>query len=233
MRNIIPWVILAAAIVSLSACSKGTSVPGTQATEQPPTPAANATNPTNFPLIEGASVIAAKPFTQTINSSQMGTGVFSNGSGTYSGDEVIAGSSASFADLENWLRQDEKQPPSGYTAVVVPSNMASIHRIAMKNGVDFAMFHDTSNSKRGLVVIAMDPATTNAKLGAVLGLFSKYQSLPQPLRNGIDSQLKQRFGYTAGEFVEPGSPLGSAVGALSDFKNKNERGVLIIDAAKQ
>jgi len=227
------WVFLAAVIVGLSACSKGTSVPGTQATEQPPTPAANATNPTNFPLIEGASVIAAKPFSQTINSSQMGMGVFAAGSGTYSGDEVIAGSNASFADLENWLRQDEKQPPSGYSAVVIPASMSTTHTVAMKNGVDFAMFHDTANAKHGLVVIAMDPATTNARLGAVISLISRYQSLPQGLRNGIDSQLKQRSGYTAGEFVEPGSPLGSAVGALDDFKNKNERAVIIIDAAKQ
>lgn len=225
------FVFLAAATLCLSACSKGTSVPGTQATAQPPAPMANATNPTNFPLIEGATVIAAKPFSQTINSSQMGTGVFSNGSGTYNGTEVIAGSNATFADLENWLRQNEKQPPSGYTAVVIPASMGAIHSVAVKNGIDFAMFHDAS--KHGVVVIAMDPATTNAKLGRVLAMISKYQALPQGLRNGIDSQLKQRFGYTAGEFVEPGSPLGTAVGALGDFKNNNERGVLIIDAGKQ
>lgn len=223
---------LVAAAVALASCSKNTSA-GTQATAPPPTPGANATNPTNFPLMTGAVVIAAKPFSQTINAAQVATGVFGSGSGTYAGNEVVASSNAEFTELETWLRQTEKQPPSGYTAVIVPASMSSIHSVAMKNGVDFALFRDASNPKHGLVVVAMDPATTNAKLGRIVALVSKYQSLPEAFRTGLDQQLKQRYGYTAGEFVEPGSPLGSAIGALSDFKDKNQRAIIILDASKQ
>jgi hypothetical protein len=223
--------LLVASIFAPTSCSK--SSVGTQATAPPPTPGAAATNPTTFPLITGAVVVAAKPFSQTIQASQTSTGVFKAGPGTYTGDEVIASSNDSLAQLENWLRQSEKQPPSGYTAVVVPANMATIHTTAQKNGVDFAMFRDSANPNRGLIVVAMDPALTNAKLGAAISLVSKYQMLPEALRNGVDSQLKQRYGYTASEFVEPGSPLGSAVGALSDFKGKNQRAIIILDAAKQ
>jgi hypothetical protein len=225
-------VVLLATALAIGACSKNSSA-GTEANPPAPTPAAQATNPTNFPLVTGAMVIAARPFTQTVTTAQMATGAFAAGSGTYSGNEVIAGSNASFQDLQNWLRQSEKKPPSGYTAVVIPASMASIHAIAVKNGMDFALFRDAANPKHGLVVVAMDPNAANAKLGPAIGLVSRYESLPQALRSGIDTQLKNRYGYTASEFVEPGSPLGSAVGALSDFRNKNERGIIILDAAKQ
>jgi hypothetical protein len=224
-------IFLVASTLTLFGCNK--SSVGTQATAPPPTPGAAATNPTTFPLITGAVVVAAKPFSQTVESSQASTGVFKAGPGTYTGDEVIASSNNTLAELESWLRQTEKQPPNGYTAVVVPASMATIHSTAMKNGVDFAMFRDSTNPKRGLIVVAMDPALTNAKLGAAISLVSRYQMLPEALRNGVDAQLKQRYGYTASEFVEPGSPLGSAVGALSDFKGKNERAIIILDAAKQ
>lgn len=217
--------------VSLAACSKGTSVPaGSEAT---PAAATAPQNTTNFPLYEGSSVLDSKPFSQTINAGQAGTGVMSAGAGTYAGNEVIAGSNASLADLENWLRQQEKQPPSGFVAVAIPASMSSVHSIAMENGMDFAMFHVASNSKHGLVVVAMDPAEAHQKLGPALMLVSKYQALPAAMRQGIDSQLKQRFGYTAGQFVEPGSPLGTAVGAMNEFHNKNERAIIIIDATKQ
>jgi len=225
-------VLLLAVAFGLAACSKNSSS-GTEANPPAPTPAAQATNPTNFPLITGAMVIAAKPFTQTVNTAQMATGAFAAGSGTYAGNEVIAGSNASFQDLQNWLRQSEKQPPSGYTAVVIPASMETMHSIAVKNGMDFALFRDAANPKHGLVVVAMDPNAAHAKLGAAIGLVSRYEALPQAFRSSIDTQLKNRYGYTASEFVEPGSPLGSAVGALSDFRSKNERGIIIIDASKQ
>jgi hypothetical protein len=230
MKKVVVLTLLAS-FLTLAACTK--SSVGTQATAPPPTPGAAATNPTTFPLMTGAVIVAAKPFSQEINGSESSTGVFKAGPGTYTGDEVIASSNSSFSDLENWLRQSEKQPPSGYTAVIIPASMASIHSNAIKNGVDFALFRDSADPKRGLIVVAMDPATTNAKLGAAIALVSKYQMLPEALRTGVDAQLKQRYGYTASEFVEPGSPLGSAASALTDFKGKNERAIIILDAAKQ
>jgi hypothetical protein len=190
-------------------------------------------NTTNFPLYEGSNVLAAKGFSQTISSAQAGTGVMAGGAGTYNGNEVIAGSNASLAELESWLRKDEKQPPSGFVAVTIPASMSTVHSVAMKNGMDFAMFHDANNGKHGLIVVAMDPAAAHSKLGPALMLVSRYQALPAAMRQGIDSQLKQRYGYTASEFVEPGSPLGTAAGAMNEFKNKNQRAIIIIDATKQ
>lgn len=223
--------VVALTAVSLAACSKSTSVPAGPETMPAATTAPQ--NTTGFPLYEGANIIAAKEFSQTITAGQGATGLMSAGAGKYSGNEIIAGSSASLSELENWLRAQEKQPPSGYVTVAIPSNMETIHSAAVKNGVDFAIFRDVKNGKRGLVVVAMDLQTAHRKLGPALVLVAKYQALPAAMRQTIDTQLKQRYGYTASEFVEPGSPLGTAVGAMNEFQNKNERAIIILDATKQ
>ncbi len=224
------YVVLAVWVVALVACSKGTSVPGSIATSAQ---TAAPQNTTNFPLYHDSDVVASKQFSQTVNAGQASAGIMAKGSGTYTGNEVVAGSEATLSDLETWLRAQEKQPPTGYVAVALPANLASVHAVAVKNGMDFALFRDPKNNNHGVVVMAMDPAVANHKLGPALMLVSKYQALPQAMRNTVDSQLKQRYGYTASEFVEPGSPLGSAIGAMNDFQNKNERAIIIIDATKQ
>jgi hypothetical protein len=219
--------IITLAVIGLAACSKGTAPTTSEAT---PTMAPQ--NTTNFPLYAGSEVLASKEFSQVITSAQAGTGIMGAGAGTYSGNEVIAGSTAPLAQLESWLRENEKQPPAGFVTITIPESMATVHSIATKNGMDFAIFHDAKNGKHGLIVVAMDPATARNKLGPALTLVSRYQALPPALRQSIDSQLKQRFGYTASEFVQPGSPLGTAVGAMTEFQNKNERAIIIIDATK-
>ena len=223
--------VLAAVAISAIACSKGTSVPS--GSEGTAAPTSAPTNTTSFPLYQDSNVIDSRQFSKTITSGQTSTGALAAGAGTYSGNEVIASSAATLAQLEDWLRQQEKQPPSGMVVVAIPQSMASVHSVAVKNGMDFAIFHDANNSKHGLVVIAMDPATAHQKLGPALMAVSKFGSLPAPMRQGIDAQLKQRYGYTASQFVEPGSPLGAAVAAMNDFQNKNQRAIIIIDATKQ
>jgi hypothetical protein len=225
MKHVFVLSVVLAAVIATS-CSK-TTTPGSEVT-----PTAAPQNTTGFPLYAGSEVLASKEFSQTITSSQAGTGIMSSGAGTYTGTEVIAGSTAPLAELEAWLHQNAKQPPSGFIAVAIPASMSSAYAIATKNGVDFAIFRDPKNGKHGLIVVAMDPSAVHSKLGPALTLVSKYQVLPQGMRQGIDTQLKARYGYTASEFVQPGSPLGTAVGAMTEFQNKNERAIIIIDATK-
>jgi hypothetical protein len=155
------------------------------------------------------------------------------GAGNYTGNEVIAGSVASLAELSKWINENESKPPSGFVAMAMPANMVTIHNIAMKNGMDFALFKDANNPKHGLVVMAFDPQVANKKLGPALLAVTKYQTLPGPMKQAIDTQLRQRFGYGASDFVEPGSPLGSAANALTQFKQQNQRGIVIVEATKQ
>ena len=223
--------LAAIAIVALSSCNKGTSVP--ESAQAPAASAEAPQNTTSFPLLHGSTVLISKGFSQTVNAGQNGTGVMAAGAGTYTGNEVVAGSNASLSELESWLRESESKPPSGLVSVAIPQSMATVHSVALKNGMDFAIFHDANNPKHGLVVVALDPQTANKKLGPALLMVGKYQNLPAPMKQTIDTQLKQRYGYTASEFVEPGSPLGSAVGAMNAFKDTNERAIIIIDATKQ
>jgi hypothetical protein len=226
MKHVFLLSVMLAAVIATS-CSKA-STPAPEAT-----PTLAPQNTTGFPLYEGSEVLASKEFSQTITSRQAGTGIMSSGAGTYTGNEVIAGSTAPLSQLEAWLHQSAKQPPSPFTAVTIPSSMSSAYAIATKNGVDFVLFRDAKNPKHGLIVVAMDPSAVHSKLGPAIALVSKYEALPQGLRQGLDTQLKQRFGYTASEFVQPGSPLGTAVGAMTEFEHKNERAIIIIDATKQ
>ncbi len=190
-------------------------------------------NPVKFPLYHGADILAVKQFTQSVAAGQTGMSALGQAAGTYAGNEVIAGSGASFGDLDAWLHQLEQEPPAGYTVVAVPAQLQSARAVAVKNSVDFAVFRDAANPKHAVVVIAMDPAAVHRKMGSALTLLSRYQSLPEGMRRSIDQQLKQRFGYSAGEFIDPGSPLGTVVSALGTYRANNERGIVEIDATKQ
>lgn len=225
MKHVFVLSVMLVALIAAS-CAKSTA----PSSEVSPTAAPQ--NTTGFPLYEGSEILASKEFSQTVTPSQAGTGIMASGAGTYAGTEVIAGSTAPLAQLEAWLHQNAKQPPTGFVAVAIPASMSSAYAIATKNGVDFAIFRDPKNANHGLIVVAMDPSAVHSKLGPAIALVSKYQALPQGLRQGIDSQLKTRYGYTASEFVQPGSPLGTAVGAMTEFQNKNERAIIIIDATK-
>ena len=223
-------IVVAIATVSMTACSKGTSVPGGGG-EASPSEALQ--NTTHFPLYADSVVIVSKGFSKTVQPGQNATGYLSSGAGTYVGNEVVASSNASLGELEKWVHGAEAKPPSGFVAVAMPAKMMTIHDVAMKNGMCFAVFKDASNPKHGLVVVAFDPQIADKKLGPALLAVSKYQNLPAPMKQAIDTQLRQRFGYGASDFVEAGSPIGSAAAALAQFKSQNQRGIVVVEATKQ
>lgn len=230
MKRLFCLTIAMMSALVVTSCSKNASTPQ-QAAEAPATETPQ--NTTHFPLYAGSVVFVSKGFSKTVQSGQNATGYMASGAGTYTGNEVIAGSNAPLSELEKWIHESETKPPSGFVMMPMPANMMTAHNVAMKNGMDFAIFKDASNPKHGLVVVAFDPVVADKRLGPALLAVSKYQSLPGPMKQAIDNQLRQRFGYAASDFVEPGSPLGSAASALTQFKNQNQRGIVIVEATKQ
>lgn len=231
-------VLIAAAVLALAACSGNAGSSGqSAAVGASGAPAAAVINPTDFPLIDGATILATKNFSQTVDASKMKTGgaAFSQGSGTYAGEQVIAKSDKSLDDLATWLAAQTKTPPAGYTAVSASgAQMDQAHAMAEKYGIDFAAFQKVVDGKKhGVLLIAMDPAGLDKKLGPAIGLIQKYTSLPDMLKGPIDDQLKSRFGMTGTELLDPGSPLGAALAAYSDVKSTNSRAIVLVDAAKQ
>lgn len=222
------------AAVLLAACSHGGSSSTGSSEANSPAPAA--TNSTDFPLYTGSTVLASKEWTQSVTSTgaSMDKNVFGQGAGTYHGHEVIAHTAASMPELRQWLDGIVKTPPSGYEVAVTGSGVEEARNRAQAAGLDFDAFEKTVDGKKhGIVVVAVDPQLLQSKAGPMLGFISKYKMLPQSLRDPIDAQAKERTGFSISEALSPDTPLGAALGALDQLRASGDRGVVLIDAAKQ
>lgn len=188
----------------------------------------------DFPLYPNASVVTSHEFTQNIQAQTAnGDSVFAAGNGTYNGHEVVASSPASFAELSDWVDKLASAPPSGYSSVETGSNPQERTQ-AQRYGIDYALFEKKSgNHTRGLLLIVMDPQRVNQRFGTVLGMISKYRSLPAVMRAPIDNEAKARIGMTLSEATAPESPIGAALAALNQLQNKDARGIVVVDAAKR
>ena len=232
------WTFAAlAALLAVTACSGNKSAGASgDAAAQGGSPAAAPTNSSDFPLYQGATVISSKDFSQKVDASsvKMAGGALSQGSGTYAGHEVVAETNASLDDLAKWLTAAQTTPPQGFTIPAGGAQVASAREQAKKYGIDFVPFvKDENGKKHGYIVIAMDPATLNTKLGATIVMIEKFRSLPDALKGPIDTQLKQRIGISGSEALDPASPLGAALTAYDEVKSTNSRAIVVVDAAKQ
>jgi len=223
------WLIFPIALL-LWSCSHNAPSPQQAAR---PAPSATVENPINFSLPAGSVVIAAKKFSQTVTPDEHASSLLSSGAGTYAGNEVIAGTTMSFADLQSWLRKLESDSPKGYRFASESSGMTTVRDMVTKRGIDFAVFRDSENPKRALLLVAIDPATANRDLGPVLGLVKRYQVLPAALRGNIEDMVKRRSGISIDQMLQPGSPVGLAMNAMTDFTNKDQRAIVLVDAAKE
>lgn len=219
------------AVALLAACSNGGS-----SSSASPKPSAVATNSTDFPLYDGSTIVTSREWTQSVSDSAASTekGVFRQGAGTYNGHEVIANTTATMPQLREWLDKIEKTPPNGYQPAVTGSGVEEARNRAQAAGLDFDAFEKTVNGKHhGVVVVAVDPQLLQQKAGPMLGFISKYKMLPQSLRDPIDAQAKERTGFSITEALSPDTPLGAALGALDELRSSGNRGLVVIDAAKQ
>lgn len=192
-------------------------------------------NTTGFPLYPHASIVSTHSFTQNVRIADAAgnSSVFANGNGTYSGNEVIASTSASFADLSQWVDGMAGTPPQGYQAVANGRNPSEAQQ-ARQYGLDYATFERRENGKtHGVLVIVMDPQRVNERFGRVLGMIAKYRALPEVMRAPIDNAAKARIGMTLTQATQPDSPIGAALSALTAFEHKDDRGIVVIDAAKR
>lgn len=208
----------------IAGCAKNQQATGPAQNESP----GAMTNTTDLPLYEGAVVIDARQFQQSVDPSKDKASAFSGLSkGTYAGKEVVASSPATVADLDAWLEKQGAAPPTGYRRQAVPANVAAT---AHKYGVDFVAF--VSGNNKGATIVVMDPKLVSSKLGGVLKVLDQYNSLPAPLKAGMDSQVKQRTGWSITELTDKSAPLGAAIAAMNDFKNSDKRAIILVSAEK-
>jgi hypothetical protein len=185
-------------------------------------PTAAATNPIDFPLYAGSTVLTARDWRGTTGSNV-----------AVSGREVIAQSDATLGALEGWLHDVSANPPPGYSVAVSGSSVDTAHRHAEAMGLQFQVFsHAEGGKTHELVVVVLDPKTFESKAGPVLGLIDKYSMLPQSFRDPIDQQAKARTGFTVSQALDPSQPIGAALAAAKALRDSGERGVVLVDAAK-
>jgi len=224
MRNRIAILFACAALVAAGCAKSGQTASGPAEGQSPGALANN----TDLPLYEGAVVIDARQFQQTVDPSKDKSSPFASlGPGTYVGKESVASTPATVADLEKWLDQQGASPPSGFKKQNVPAKVSST---AHKYGIDFVAF--TSGNSKGATIVVMDPKLVTAKLGPVLNMLQSYNNMPAPLKQGMDSQVKQRTGISISELTDRSAPLGAAIAAMNDFKNSDKRAIILVSAEK-
>jgi hypothetical protein len=222
------WAACAAAVV-LTACAGGH--PGGTGGASP-----KATNPVNFPLFDGAEVLSSRAWRETISSrpGMADSALLSQGAGTYDGHDVVAGTQALMPSLEAWLRDLDAHPPDGYASALRGNGVDAVRDHTRDLGIDFAVFERTESGKQhGVVVLAVDPQTLDAKAGPMLGMIGKFKAMPQMFRDSIDNQAKKQTGFSVTELTNPNTPIGAAIASLDELRDFGGRGIVIIDAVKQ
>lgn len=215
-------------LVSLIACSGNR-----RQTAPSPQGSTALSNDTGLPLPESATIIDARAVHQTIDPSQSsGSALAQAGKGTYAGHEVVASDDESQQDLIKWLASVpvpqgmDKTDPGAKIKVGADTLDSMAHRV----GIDYVAF--VSPSGKGATVVVMDPKLVTNKLGAIVSMLDKYNALPEPMKQAMDAQIKQRTGFSIAELTDRSAPLGAAINAVREFRNSDKRAVILISGEK-
>lgn len=211
-----------ALLALVSACSSA-SQSGSQSGSGPGASSApTVANPTDFPLYKDSTVLSSHAFTSKA------------GSQTVNGTEVIAQSPATLAQLGDWIKTLGTTPPAGYEVAATGSTLDVGRAKARAMGVEFQVFtHQVDGKKRAMVVLAVDPKTFDEKAGFVLSNIGKFKMLPQSFKDTIDAQAKARTGFSVSDALDPNTPIGAALAAVTALESSGNRGVVLIDGTKQ
>jgi hypothetical protein len=224
-----PCLAAVAAAAMLAACSSAN-----HGSAGSPSPAP--TNPVAFPLFDGADVLSAHAWHDTIagRPGVADSAVFAQGAGTYDGHDVVAGTQALMQVLESWLAGLAANPPPGYRLAVTGNGVDAVRTHTRELGIDFVVFEGTDSGKRhGVAVLVIDPETLDEKVGPMLGLVERFKRVPRLLRDPLDAQAKKQTGFTITEATDPDTPIGAAIAALDELRDFGGRGIVLIDAVKQ
>jgi len=216
------YVLLAAALTS---CAGKT---GTSPTSS------RVANPIDFPLYSGSSVLSVRDWHHTLTPGERSElGISASSTGVYGGYEVVAATTAAFADVAVWLRDIDSRPPEGYHDALLGSGVDQARMSARNIGIDFSVFNrDERDGPHDVVVLAVDPDLVQSKAGFVLTMLDKFRRLPSFLRDPIDAQAKKQMGFTVTDAIDPNTPIGATVGALSQLHDAQARGIILIDARR-
>jgi len=193
------------------------------------------TNPSDFALYQPSTIVGVAQFDtgaliKSVQASEAGKSNSSTPPPPYHGTEVVATTPASLDQLRSWLGKREAAPPTG---LKVKGSQSDESRAQMGRGMGFfGTLFSTQDDRREVSVILMDPKIAHDHLGVALDLIDKYQSLPAPLRAGVDAEAKRAVGFTVSDMLDPASPVGMVVSALKNLPKTNQRAIILVDMTK-
>ncbi len=202
-------------------------------------PVSNAvSNPSDFPLYRPSKVVSVAPFDtgkliDAMIHSEAGKSMRPGETPPppVLGSEVLAATPATLAELRSWVKQLASSPPKGLVLQKESVQHDESARQFMDTfGYDGLAFHSSDN-KRGVAVLVLDPKKVHEKLGVVFDLIDKYQALPAALRTSIDEQAKKQVGFTVTDMLDKSSPLGLVITATKELSSTNERAIVLIDGS--
>jgi hypothetical protein len=220
-------VLAAAAIACLALCACARQSTTEESASRPAQ-----TNPSNFPLYPGTSLVEVAP----VDYSAMFAMIRKNDpsakpGANYRGHEIIVSTSATIPQLRTWVAHLKTAPPLGlhYT----PSTAAfSTGSGSSQRSAEVDALFETANSQRIVFVIALDPKRIRAQLGPALDVADNYTALPPMLRAPIDDQMKHQLGYTVSEMLDRHSPIGMIFATLKTMSTADRRAIVLIDESK-
>ncbi len=222
--------ILAAAAVAclaLCACAKQST------TEESPSRPAAQTNPSDFPLYPGTTLVEVAPIDYGAMFAMIRKNDPSAKPGAnYRGNEVIVSTSASIPRLRTWVAHLKTAPPLGFHYSPSTTAFSIGPSSSERSSAEVDALFETASSQRIVFVIALDPKRIRAQLGPALDVADNYTALPPMLRVPIDDQMKRQLGYTVSEMLDRHSPIGMIFATLKTMSTADRRAIVLVDESK-
>jgi len=213
------------ACLALCACAK-------QSTTEESTSRPAQTNPSDFPLYPGTTLVEVAPVDYGAMFAMIRKNDPSAKPGAnYRGHEVIVSTGATIPQLRTWVAQLKAAPPLGFHSTRT-TGAFSLGPGSRQRSAEVDALFETANSQRVVFVVALDPKSIRAQLGPALDMVNNYTALPPMLRAPIDDQMKHQLGYTVSEMLDRHSPIGIVFATLKTMSDADRRAIVLIDESK-
>jgi hypothetical protein len=214
------------ACLALCACAR-------QSTTEESTSRPAQTNPSNFPLYPGTTLVEVAPIDYGTMFAMIRKNDPSAKPGeNYRGHEIIVSTSASIPQLRTWVAKLKTAPPLGFHYSPSTAAFSIGPGSSERSSAEVDALFETANSQRIVFVIALDPKRIRAQLGPALDVADNYKALPPMLRAPIDDQMKQQLGYTVSELLDRHSPIGMIFATLKTMSTADRRAIVLVDESK-
>ena len=216
----------------------------------------------SFAVYSPSAVVSAGTYDDTEEIEKLGSNFFGTGPDSYKpyiGVQELIKTSATLDDLDAWLKKTVQSPPAD---LIPSSNTVERYANASAPGASnapvatpsaapaptgmedpfvnsFKMFgllpagFYSRDRGRAVMIVVLDPKQVAEHMGPTIQLLDQYDKLPTFLRGGIDQTVKKQAGFSVSDLMNTNTPMGMIVYAARNFKDRNTRVIVLVDALRQ